>query len=103
MVMPEGQDRGGDLLTRFKVARRDHHLRPVRGEALGNAVTPQLDIALSGKVPGALVTQNSGTPGGGTSVRIDWKPPVARSIVVALSVGWMRTRVWVVEVPKESA
>ncbi|HET7186525.1 MAG TPA: TonB-dependent receptor, partial [Gemmatimonadaceae bacterium] len=54
-------------------------LSSVSGEALGNAVTPQLDVALSGKVPGALVTQNSGTPGGGTSVRIRGLSTISRS------------------------
>jgi TonB-dependent SusC/RagA subfamily outer membrane receptor len=54
-------------------------LATVSGEALSNAVTPQLDIALSGKVPGALVTQNSGTPGGGTSVRIRGLSTISRS------------------------
>jgi TonB-dependent SusC/RagA subfamily outer membrane receptor len=54
-------------------------LTSVSGEALANAVTPQLDIALSGKVPGALVTQNSGTPGGGTSVRIRGLSTISRS------------------------
>lgn len=54
-------------------------LSTVSGEALGNAVTPQLDVALSGKVAGALVTQNSGTPGGGTSVRIRGLSTISRS------------------------
>jgi TonB-dependent SusC/RagA subfamily outer membrane receptor len=54
-------------------------LSSVNGDALSNAVTPQLDIALSGKVPGALVTQNSGTPGGGTSVRIRGLSTISRS------------------------
>ncbi len=54
-------------------------LSSVSGDALANAVTPQLDVALSGKVPGALVTQNSGTPGGGTSVRIRGLSTISRS------------------------
>ena len=54
-------------------------LATVSGTAIGNAVTPQLDVALSGKVPGALVTQNSGTPGGGTSVRIRGLSTISRS------------------------
>jgi TonB-dependent SusC/RagA subfamily outer membrane receptor len=54
-------------------------LSSVSGEAIGSAVTPQLDVALSGKVPGALVTQNSGTPGGGTSVRIRGLSTISRS------------------------
>jgi TonB-dependent SusC/RagA subfamily outer membrane receptor len=54
-------------------------LATVSGDALSNAVTPQIDVALSGKVPGALVTQNSGTPGGGTSVRIRGLSTISRS------------------------
>jgi TonB-dependent SusC/RagA subfamily outer membrane receptor len=54
-------------------------LSSVSGDALSSAVTPQLDVALSGKVPGALVTQNSGTPGGGTSVRIRGLSTISRS------------------------
>ncbi|HEY2064573.1 MAG TPA: TonB-dependent receptor plug domain-containing protein [Gemmatimonadaceae bacterium] len=54
-------------------------LATVGAEALGNTVTPQLDVALSGKVPGALVTQNSGTPGGGTSIRIRGLSTISRS------------------------
>ena len=54
-------------------------LSSVSGEALANSVSPQLDVALSGKVPGALVTQNSGTPGGGTSVRIRGLSTISRS------------------------
>src|SRR5205823_8262103 len=51
----------------------------VDSSQLVNAVTPQIDVALAGKVPGALVTQNSGTPGGGTSVRIRGLSTISRS------------------------
>ena len=54
-------------------------LATVQGEQLANAATPQLDVALAGKVSGALVTQNSGTPGGGTSVRIRGLSTISRS------------------------
>ena len=54
-------------------------LSSVSGDAIANSVTPQLDVALSGKVAGALVTQNSGTPGGGTSVRIRGLSTISRS------------------------
>lgn len=54
----------------------------VEKKSLGNSIntlsekeikslgTVQLDAALSGKVPGAMVQLNSGNPGGGTSVRL---------------------------------
>ena len=54
-------------------------LATVQGDQLANASTPQLDVALSGKVAGALVQQNSGTPGGGTSVRIRGLSTISRS------------------------
>ena len=51
----------------------------VQGDQIARAATPQIDVALSGKVAGALVTQNSGTPGGGTSVRIRGLSTISRS------------------------
>lgn len=51
----------------------------VRGEQIAEAGTPQLDAALAGKVSGALVQQGSGTPGGGTSVRIRGLSTLSRS------------------------
>lgn len=42
----------------------------VNAEELEEAGVAQIDAALSGKVPGALVQVNSGNPGGGTSVRL---------------------------------
>ena len=54
-------------------------LTTVSGATLAAAVTPQLDQALAGKVPGLLVSQNSGTPGGGTSVRIRGLSTISRS------------------------
>ncbi|MGZ8456040.1 MAG: TonB-dependent receptor plug domain-containing protein, partial [Gemmatirosa sp.] len=54
-------------------------LATVEGAQLANAATPQLDVALAGKVAGALVQQNSGTPGGGTSVRIRGLSTISRS------------------------
>ena len=54
-------------------------LATVQGEQLANAATPQIDVALSGKVAGALIQQNSGTPGGGTSVRIRGLSTISRS------------------------
>jgi TonB-dependent starch-binding outer membrane protein SusC len=40
---------------------------------------PQLDAALSGQVAGAMVQVNSGTPGGGTSVRLRGTSSISRS------------------------
>ena len=54
-------------------------LASVEGAQVANANTPQIDAALAGKIPGALVTQNSGTPGGGTSVRIRGLSTISRS------------------------
>jgi TonB-dependent starch-binding outer membrane protein SusC len=51
----------------------------VSGDDISKANTPQLDAALSGKVSGALVQQMSGTPGGGTSVRIRGLSTLSRS------------------------
>jgi TonB-dependent starch-binding outer membrane protein SusC len=51
----------------------------VAGDQLALAGTAQLDAALAGKVSGALVQQASGTPGGGTSVRIRGLSTLSRS------------------------
>ena len=51
----------------------------VSGDEIANANTAQIDAALSGKVAGALVQQTSGTPGGGTSVRIRGLSTLSRS------------------------
>jgi TonB-dependent SusC/RagA subfamily outer membrane receptor len=51
----------------------------VNAEDLSRSAAPQLDAALAGKVSGALVQQASGTPGGGTSVRIRGLSTLSRS------------------------
>ena len=51
----------------------------VSGDELAGAGVPQIDAALTGKVSGALVQQSSGTPGGGTSVRIRGLSTLSRS------------------------
>ena len=51
----------------------------VSGDELAQAGVPQIDAALTGKVSGALVQQASGTPGGGTSVRIRGLSTLSRS------------------------
>jgi TonB-linked SusC/RagA family outer membrane protein len=47
-----------------------HTISSVESEELQNVGVQQIDAALSGKVPGALVQVNSGNTGGGTSVRL---------------------------------
>ena len=42
----------------------------VSGEKLNRAPAQGLDQALQGKVPGAVITSNSGAPGGGTQVQL---------------------------------
>ncbi|MEO8334544.1 MAG: TonB-dependent receptor plug domain-containing protein [bacterium] len=42
----------------------------VSGEALTRVSAPTLDNALQGKVAGAIISQNSGAPGGGTQVQL---------------------------------
>ena len=42
----------------------------VSGSSISGAATPTIDAALAGKIPGAQVLVNSGTPGGGVSVRL---------------------------------
>jgi TonB-dependent starch-binding outer membrane protein SusC len=51
----------------------------VSASDIENASAIQLDAALAGKVPGALVQQASGAPGGGTSVRIRGTSTISRS------------------------
>ncbi|MGH7551649.1 MAG: TonB-dependent receptor plug domain-containing protein, partial [Longimicrobiales bacterium] len=42
----------------------------VAGELVANSNATTIDAALSGKIPGAQIMSNSGTPGGGVSVRL---------------------------------
>ena len=51
----------------------------VSGDEIARGGVPQIDAALAGKVSGALVQQASGTPGGGTSVRIRGLSTLSRS------------------------
>jgi len=50
--------------------RLGNTIATVRGTAMAEANAPTIDAALTGKIPGAIVQQNSGTPGGGVSVRL---------------------------------
>ena len=42
----------------------------VSGEQLNRAPTPTIENALQGKIPGAIITTNSGAPGGGAQVQL---------------------------------
>ena len=42
----------------------------VSGERLNRVPAQTLDYALQGKVPGAIISQNSGAPGGGTQIQL---------------------------------
>jgi len=42
----------------------------ISGEKLNKVPAQTIDYALQGKIPGALVTQNSGAPGGGVQVQL---------------------------------
>jgi len=42
----------------------------VSGEEVSRVPSPALDRALAGRVPGAIISQNSGAPGGGTQIQI---------------------------------
>jgi len=50
--------------------RLGNTIATVRGSAVAEANAPTIDAALTGKIPGAMVQQNSGTPGGGVTVRL---------------------------------
>jgi TonB-dependent SusC/RagA subfamily outer membrane receptor len=51
----------------------------VGGDEVSQSGAPQIDAALAGKVSGTLVQQGSGTPGGGTSIRIRGLSTLSRS------------------------
>src|SRR5881296_720945 len=42
----------------------------VSGEEVSRVSSPSLDRALAGRVPGAIISQNSGAPGGGTQIQL---------------------------------
>jgi TonB-linked SusC/RagA family outer membrane protein len=51
-------------------ARLGNAISTVSGSAISQANAPTIDGALTGKIAGALVETNSGTPGGGVTVRL---------------------------------
>ncbi len=42
----------------------------VNGEEVSRVSSPSIDRALAGRVPGAIISQNSGAPGGGTQIQL---------------------------------
>ncbi|RMZ51612.1 SusC/RagA family TonB-linked outer membrane protein [Flavobacteriaceae bacterium PRS1] len=59
------------LATSIKRSNAANAVATISADELGGRTPPQtLDGALSGKFPGALVTSNSGSPGGGLSVKL---------------------------------
>ncbi|HSL70929.1 MAG TPA: carboxypeptidase-like regulatory domain-containing protein, partial [Longimicrobiales bacterium] len=58
--------------TSAPTARRaiGNSVSTVEGRALNEAPATTIDQALQGKVAGAVITSNTGTPGGGVSVRL---------------------------------
>src|SRR5207247_10267680 len=42
----------------------------VSGAEVSRVPSPALDRALAGRIPGAIISQNSGAPGGGTQIQL---------------------------------
>jgi TonB-dependent SusC/RagA subfamily outer membrane receptor len=65
---------GGLVVTGTGVATQQRALgnavTVVSGDAIANSRATTIDAALAGKIPGAQIMMNSGTPGGGVSVRL---------------------------------
>jgi TonB-dependent SusC/RagA subfamily outer membrane receptor len=56
--------------TAVEKARLGNSVATVSGNAISESFAQTVDAALAGKISGAQVNQNSGTPGGGVSVRL---------------------------------
>lgn len=56
--------------TAVEKERLGNAISTVQGSAVSDASSSTIDAALTGKIAGALVQQNSGTPGGGVTVRL---------------------------------
>ncbi|NUO38307.1 MAG: SusC/RagA family TonB-linked outer membrane protein [Gemmatimonadaceae bacterium] len=56
--------------TTVSSANAANAVAAVSGEQLNRAPTPTIENALQGKVPGAVISQNSGAPGGGSQVQL---------------------------------
>lgn len=56
--------------TSISSANAANAVATVSGEQLNRAPTPTVENALQGKIPGAVISQNSGAPGGGSQVQL---------------------------------
>jgi TonB-linked SusC/RagA family outer membrane protein len=56
--------------TTISAANAANSVATVSGDQLNRAPTPTIENALQGKVPGAVISQNSGAPGGGSQVQL---------------------------------
>lgn len=56
--------------TTVSSANAANSVATVSGEQLTKAPTPTIENALQGKIPGAVVTTNSGAPGGGAQIQL---------------------------------
>jgi TonB-linked SusC/RagA family outer membrane protein len=56
--------------TTVSSANAANSIAQVTGEQLNRAPTPTVENALQGKVPGAVISTNSGAPGGGAQVQL---------------------------------
>lgn len=56
--------------TTISSANAANAVAVVSGEQLNKAPTPTIENALQGKVPGAVISTNSGAPGGGSQVQL---------------------------------
>jgi len=56
--------------TTVSSANAANAVASVSGDQLNRAPTPTIENALQGKIPGAIISQNSGAPGGGSQVQL---------------------------------
>src|SRR5258707_549491 len=56
--------------TTVSSANSANAVASVSGDQLNKAPTPTIENALQGKIPGAVISQNSGAPGGGAQVQM---------------------------------
>jgi hypothetical protein len=56
--------------TTISSANAANAIASVSGEQLNKAPTPTIENALQGKIPGAVISTNSGAPGGGAQVQL---------------------------------
>jgi TonB-linked SusC/RagA family outer membrane protein len=56
--------------TSISSANSANAIAAVSGEQLNRAPTPTIENALQGKIPGAVISTNSGAPGGGAQVQL---------------------------------